>query len=132
MIYTPSLSWLQNLNFKFEALRREKRSSLAFYTRSLCLKAHANRRNIVGQQHPTLWAQHCCDLFASVCMEPQQCWHLFVLVAHSLKPVKLLTQQVPTFLLFCDRQSVAQHLHGTETMLANVGLVKTSAHARRL
>ena len=32
------------------------------------------------------WAQH----VASVCMEPQQCWHLLVLVAYSLKPLKLL------------------------------------------
>ena len=29
-------------------------------------------------------------LVASVCMEPQQCWHLLALVAYSLKPVKLL------------------------------------------
>ena len=32
------------------------------------------------------WAQH----VASVCMEPQQCWHLLTLVAYSLIPVKLL------------------------------------------
>ena len=32
------------------------------------------------------WAQH----VASVCMEPQQCWHLLALFAYSLKPVKLL------------------------------------------
>ena len=32
------------------------------------------------------WAQH----VSSVCMEPQQCWHLLVLVVYSLKPVKLL------------------------------------------
>ena len=37
-------------------------------------------------------------------MEPQQCWHLLALVAYSLKPVKLLAQQVPTFLLFCDHE----------------------------
>ena len=45
---------------------------------------------------------------------------LLALVAYSLKPVKLLAQQVPTFLLFCDRRSLAQqycaHLHGTTTM----------------
>ena len=29
-------------------------------------------------------------------------------VAQSLKPVKLFSQQLPTFLLFCDRRSVAQ------------------------
>ena len=32
------------------------------------------------------WAQH----VASVCMEPQQCWHLLALVAYSLKPIKRL------------------------------------------
>ena len=37
LIHTPSLSWLQNLNFKFGALRREKRRGLAFYTRTSCL-----------------------------------------------------------------------------------------------
>ena len=31
------------------------------------------------------WAQH----VVSVCMEPQQCWHLLAFVAYSLKPVKL-------------------------------------------
>ena len=29
-------------------------------------------------------------LVASVCIEPQQCWHLLALVVYSLKPVKLL------------------------------------------
>ena len=33
---------------------------------------------------------------------------LFLVVAQSLKPVKLLSQQLPTFLLFRDRRSVAQ------------------------
>ena len=37
-----------------------------------------------NKQH--CWAQH----VASVCIEPQQCWHLLALVAYSLKPVKLL------------------------------------------
>ena len=32
------------------------------------------------------WVQH----VASVCMEPQRCWHLLALVMYSLKPVKLL------------------------------------------
>ena len=58
---------------------------------------------------------------------------MLALVAYSLKQVKLLAQQVLIFLLFCDRRSVAQQccvrLHGTATILANVGLVKTSAHA---
>ena len=36
------------------------------------------------------------------------CWMLLLAVAQSLKPVKLLSQQLPTFLLFRDRRSVAQ------------------------
>ena len=36
------------------------------------------------------------------------CWMLLCVVAQSLKPVKLFSQQLPTFLLFRDRRSVAQ------------------------
>ena len=36
------------------------------------------------------------------------CWMRLRVVAESLKPVKLFTQQLPTFLLFRDRRSVAQ------------------------
>ena len=36
------------------------------------------------------------------------CWMLFCVVAESLKPIKLFSQQLPTFLLFRDRRSVAQ------------------------
>ena len=36
------------------------------------------------------------------------CWMLLRVVAQSLKPVKLFSQQPPTFLLFRDRRSVAQ------------------------
>ena len=36
------------------------------------------------------------------------CWMLLHVVAQSLKPVKLFSQQLPTFLLFRDRRSVAQ------------------------
>ena len=38
LIHTPSLSWLQNLNFKFGALKHDKRRGLAFYTGTSCLK----------------------------------------------------------------------------------------------
>ena len=62
-------------------------------------------------------------------MEPQQCWHLLAVVAYSLKPVEFLAQQVPTFLLFCYRRSVAQQycvrLHGTPTMLASGKRLRT-------
>ena len=40
------------------------------------LKAHPNGRNIVGQQHAILLGPNA----ASVCMEPQQCWHLLRIV----------------------------------------------------
>ena len=36
------------------------------------------------------------------------CWMLLRVVAQNLKPVKLFSQQLPTFLLFRDRRSVAQ------------------------
>ena len=35
------------------------------------------------------------------------CWMLLRVVAQSLKPVKLFSRQLPSFLLFCDRRSVA-------------------------
>ena len=37
-----------------------------------------------------------------------RCWMLLSVVAQSLKPVKLFSQQLPTSLLFRDRRSVAQ------------------------
>ena len=55
------------------------------------------------------------------------CCMLFGVVAQSLKPVKPLNQQLPTFLLFRDRRSVAQQrwirLHSSSN---NVG--STHAH----
>ena len=48
LIHTPSLSWLQNLNFKFGALRHERRRILAFYTRTSCLKRKKPRRGKGG------------------------------------------------------------------------------------
>ena len=36
------------------------------------------------------------------------CWMLLRVVAQSLKPVKLFSQQLPTYLLFRNRRSVAQ------------------------
>ena len=46
---------------------------------------------------------------------------LLYVVAQSLKPVKLFSQQLPTFLLFCDRRSVAQQcwirLHGSSDIV---------------
>ena len=65
-------------------------SRLRRRSRPSCVKAHANGRNSVGQHQQTLLGPTMLLLIASVCMEPQQCWHLLTLVAYSLKPVKLL------------------------------------------
>ena len=55
-------------------------------------------------------SQHCWMLHvASVCTPCcTSCWMLLRVVAQSLKPVKLFSQQLPAFLLFRDRWSVAQ------------------------
>ena len=49
------------------------------------------------------------------------CWMLLRVVAQSLKPVKLFSQQLPTFLLFRDLRSVEQQcwicLHSSSNML---------------
>ena len=49
------------------------------------------------------------------------CWVLLRVVAQSLKPVKRFCQQLPTFLLFCDRRRVAQQcwirLHGSSNIV---------------
>ena len=49
------------------------------------------------------------------------CWMLLCVVAQSLKPVKLFSQQLPTFLLFRDRRSLAQkcwiRLHNSSNII---------------
>ena len=65
-------------------------------------KDPCKRNNIVGQQLPTLL--DVTDV-ASVCTP---CCMLLDVVAQRLKPVKLFSQKLPTFLLFRDRRSVAQ------------------------
>ena len=61
-----------------------------FEVHVICLKPHSNGRNN-GQQFPTsLDAVRLHTLLLGV-------------VVQSLKPVKPLSQQPPTFLLFCDR-----------------------------
>ena len=62
------------------------------------VKPHANRRNIVGQQLPTLLDVACCVRLHT----------LLRVVTQNSKPVKLFSQQLPTFLLFRDRRSIAQ------------------------
>ena len=61
-------------------------------------------------------SQHCWMLHvASVCM-------LLDVVVQSLKPIKLFSQQLPTFLLFCDGWRVAQQcwisLHSSSNIVA--------------
>ena len=57
------------------------------------------------------------------------CWMLLRVVAQSLKPVKFFSQQLPTFLLFRDRRSVAQQccirLHNSSNI---VGATHGIAH----
>ena len=45
------------------------------------------------------------------------CWMLLRVVAQSLKPVKLFSQQLPTFLLFRDRRSVRSNVGSVCTAL---------------
>ena len=49
------------------------------------------------------------------------CWMLLRVVTQSLKPFKLFSQQLSTFLMFCDRRSVAQQcwirLHGSSNIV---------------
>ena len=81
------------------------------------IKPRANGRNIVGQQFPTL-----LDVTCRV-----RLYTLLRVVAQSLKPVKIFSQQLPTFLLFRDRRSVAQQcwirLHSSSNIV-----VATHAH----
>ena len=62
------------------------------------MKPRASGRNTVRQQLPTLADVTCCVPLHT----------LLHVVAQSLKPVKLLSKQLPTFLLLRNRRSVAQ------------------------
>jgi len=85
--------------------------NLARYNQVFYLKPCANRRKFVGQQLPTLLdAPACCML---LCV-------LLKVVAQNLKLVKLLSQQLPTFLLFRDRRSVVQQCSIRCTALPNL------------
>ena len=74
------------------------------------IKPRANGRNIVG-----------CYMLRPFAHPVAYCWMLLRVVAESLKPVKLFSQQLPTFLLFRDRRSVAQQcwirLHSSSNIL---------------
>ena len=73
------------------------------------LESFVSESAVTGQSSfkaPCKRTQHCWMLHvASVCTP---CCMLLDVVAQSLKPVKLFSQQLPTFLLFRDRRSVAQ------------------------
>ena len=73
-------------------------SQTVLWSMNSFLKPRVNECNIVDQQLPAL-------------LDVTYCVHLHTLlhvVVQSLKPVKLMSQQRPTFLLFRDRLSVVQ------------------------
>jgi len=80
-----------------------------FLKLSMKLKDKAGHQSVLVQRTPKAQCkrtQHCWMLHvASVCT---LCCMLLDVVAQSLKPVTLFSQQLPTFLLFCDRRRVAQ------------------------
>ena len=88
------------LTWEQEAIHRANREN-----------TRANGRNIVGQQLSILLDVTCCVRLHS----------LLHGVAQSLKPIKVLTQQLQTFLLFCDGPSVAQqcwiHFHSSSNIV---------------
>ena len=62
------------------------------------MKPRANGRNIFGQQLPTLLELHVASVFRTF-------YPLLHVVSQILKPVKLLRQQLPTFLFFLVAQA---------------------------
>ena len=68
------------------------------------VRLRANGRNIVDQQLPTLLDVTCCVRFHTLLHVVGSM--LLRVVVQSLKPVKLFSEQFPTFLLFRDRRSV--------------------------
>ena len=81
--------------------KKQNKTNSEYMKVTTLLSLRANGRNIVDQQLPTLLDVTCCVRLHPCCM-------LLDVVEQSLKPVKLFGQQLPTFLLFRDRQSVAQ------------------------
>ena len=78
---------------------------------------------------PCKRTQHCWMLSVTSVCTP--CCMLLRVVAQSLKPVNLFSQQLPTFLLFRDRRSVAQQcwmrLHSSSNIVG-----ATHAHYARI
>ena len=87
---------------------------------SMELKGKAGHQSVLVQRtpkDPCKRTQHCwsttpnivgCYMLRPFAHPVACCWMLLRVVAQSLKPVKLFSQQLPTFLLFRDRRSVAQ------------------------
>ena len=70
---------------------RSRRGNRKHFGEIAGLKPRANGRNIVG-----------CYMLRPFALPVACCWMLLRVVAQSLKPVKLFSQQLPTFLLFRD------------------------------
>ena len=112
-----NISCTKQSNFLLHFLRTENCLSRSFGTvkclSSLCLSVEED----IFLCSPTRWCK-------TACKRTQHCWpttpntvgycmlcpfaHPVAVVAHSLKAVKLFSQQLPTFLLFRDSRSVAQ------------------------
>ena len=72
------------------------------------MKPRANGRNIFGQQLPTLLESvTCCVRFHNLLPVVACCCVLLRVVAQILKPVKLLRQQLPTFLFSLVAQAAS-------------------------
>ena len=129
------LKWNQELlasSFTAELFRKLRLHFLnCLFSHSLWLSTtERGRHHLVRVYCKAPWepTQHCWPT------TPQHCWMLHVasvctpccvlsgVVVQSLKPVKLLSQQLPTFLLFRDRRSVAQQcwirLHRSSNIFA--------------
>ena len=74
-----------------------------------CHKAPCKRMQHCWPTTPNIVRCYMLRPFAHPVAHPVACcWMLLRVVVQSLKPVKLFSQQLPTFLLFRDRRSVAQ------------------------
>ena len=109
-------------------------SVLSLWMKSYGVKPRANGCNIVG-----------CYMLRPFAHPVACCWIVLRVVAQSFKPIKLFSQQLPTFLLFPDRPSVAQqrwiclhsssniagatyaHTHGLQRLM---GFILPTMHCR--
>ena len=82
-------------------IKREKISLPVDARHSKNLSPVQTDATLLANNSQHCWMLHVASVCTPFCM-------LLDVVAQSLKPVKLFSQQLPTFLLFRDRQSVAQ------------------------